>query len=844
MYPENLLGKMQEIVDNCMGDAPPYCEATCPLHTDVKGYVNLIAEGKHREAAQLIRDKLFLPATLGRICAHPCEEKCKRGELHHPMSIAALKRFAAAYDNEDDWDISIADEKKETVSIIGAGPSGAQAALDLRKKGYKVEVFEKLSVPGGMLRVGIPEYRLPRNIIDHEYSYLEKLGVQFHFDTEIGVDISFEEIRKRSDAVLIAVGSHKSVMLPLPGVELEGVIPAVDFLRVVSLEKKYPAGKKVAVIGGGNVAIDVARSLRRVGTEDIQLFCLESRSEMPAHEWEIKEAEEEGITVNSGWGPSGILGKEGRVSGLSIKKCLSVFDKDGKFDPVFDETDSMDIDFDSVILAVGQATDSSFLSEKSGAKVDRNGRIQVDPETLETGAEGIFAAGDAVIRPWLAIEAMALGRKAATSIDRFLRGESLSEGRENEGSYETWLEKDVTGEEILPRVETPKRKPEERVLDFAEVDLGLSEEMALKEASRCLKCECKLCMKECLMLNEFCECPKELFQEILASEDVDPLIPYSCNMCNQCTLECPKDFRMSENFYDIRKELVKEGRGPLKAHKPISVHQKLGYSKIFNITLPDRKAGFTKRVFFPGCSLPSYNPEAVGKVLEYLQEKLPGTGAVLKCCGKPTKALGLMDDFHERFDSVIKDIKSLGADEIVVACQSCYATFKQYCPEMKVRSLWEIFMELGIPEDSRGIGEGTGLTFAIHDSCVTRDVPVIHDGIRFIMKELGYGVEEMPHSREHTRCCGFGGMIVPANPPLAKKIMDRRAQEAESDHVVTYCAACRASMVSGGKNGLHILDLIFGGSWEGRETPANDGALQSWIKRWRSKQELQKVTGK
>lgn len=842
MYPENLLQKMQEIVDNCMGDAPPYCEATCPMHTDVRGYVNLIGEGKYEEAVKLIREKLFLPASLGRICAHPCEEKCRRGDLQHPMSIAALKRFASQYDDESKWDLTTEQERPESVAVVGAGPAGAQAALDLRKKGYKVTIFEKLPVLGGMLRVGIPEYRLPRHIIDMEYGYLEKLGVEFRLNTEVGRDISFDDLRNQFNAVLIAIGSHKSIMIPIPGIDLDGVIPAVDFLRTVSMTRKYDIGKRVAVIGGGNVAIDVTRSLRRVGVEEVSLFCLEGRAEMPAHDWEISEAEEEGVSINSGWGPEEILGKDGKVSGLFLKRCISVFDDEGRFSPLFEETDTQVFDCDNVILAIGQATDSSFIPDSTGLVIERSGRIQVDTETLETSVQGVFAAGDAVIKPWLAIEAMAMGRKAAISIDRLLKGEKISEGREHEGSYETWLETEIDGEELLPRIETPKLDPDKRIQGFEEVDLGLSEDMAMREASRCLKCECKLCMKECLMLNEFCECPKELFEEILSSGDVDPLIPYSCNMCNQCTLQCPKDFKLSENFFDIRKELVQEGRGPLKEHSPISIHQKLGYSKVFNITLPDKKAGFTKRVFFPGCSLPSYNPEAVGKVLEYLQEKLPGTGAVLKCCGKPTKALGLMDDFHNRFDSVIKEIKSLGADEIIVACQSCYATFKQYCPEMKVRSLWQIFQELGIPEQSMGIGRNSGLTFAIHDSCVTRDVPEIHAGIRHIIRELGYGIEELPHSRENTRCCGFGGMVVPANPELAKKIMDRRAQESDSEYMVTYCAACRASMVAGGKKGLHVLDLVFGDNWKGRETPGVDGPLQSWIKRWKSKQELKRVT--
>ncbi len=840
-YPENVLEKMQEIVEKCMGDAPPYCEAACPMHTDAKGYINLIAEGKNAEAIAKVRERLFLPGTLGRICAHPCEEKCKRGDLQHPMSIMELKRFAANFDDPAKWDLSAEPPRKEKIAVVGAGPAGGQAALYLRKKGYGVTVFERLPMAGGMLVVGIPEYRLPRDIVRSEYSYLEKLGVEFRFNIEVGRDISFHSLREEYDAVLLAAGAHKSIVLPLPGAELKGVFGAGEFLREVSLTKKFEIGKRVVVIGGGNVAMDVARTLRRIGATDVKTFCLEHRDQMPAHEWEVLEAEEEGVSVNCSWGPAEILGDDGKVSGVRFQPCLQVFDEQGRFAPRCDPSRHFDVEADAVVMAVGLTADSAFVPAESGVEKERSGRFKVDPLTLETSVAGVFAAGDAAIRPWLAIEAMAQGEKAAVSIHRFLQGEDMREGRDFEGAYETWLEKDVEGEEILPRVATRMLPPEERVKGFDEVNLGFDEEMAKKEASRCFQCECKECMKECLMLNDFCECPKELFEEILQSGEVDPLIPYSCNMCNQCTLECPREFKLSDRFFDIRKEMVKAGTGPLKGHNPIHIHQKLGFSPVFNVSVPDTKAGFTKRVFFPGCSLPSYNPEAVGQVLEFLQEKLPGTGAVLKCCGKPTKAMGMMDAFHDRFKDAVEEIEKLGADEIVVACQSCYSTFKQYCPDKKVVSLWDLFRETGVPGMSKGIGKDSGITVAVHDSCVTRDVPEIHDGVRYVLSELGYEVEELPHTRENTRCCGFGGMIVPVNPDLAKRVMDRRAQEAESEHVVTYCAACRASMVAGGKKGLHLLDLVFGGSWKGRETPPADGALASWIKRWKTKQILKKI---
>ena len=592
-YPKQVLDKMQDIVENCMGDAPPYCEATCPMHTDVKGYVNLIGEGKHKEAINVIREKLFLPATLGRICAHPCEEKCKREEaFRQPMAIAALKRFAADnYDDKKDWDLTIEAEKSQKVAVIGAGPAGAQAALDLRRKGYKVTVFERLQVVGGMMRVGIPEYRLPRHIIDNEYSLLKEIGVEFKMGVEIGKDISFQKLRKDYDGVIIAVGAHKGVVIPVPGHDLDGVLNAVDFLREVSLTRKYDIGKRIVVIGGGNVAIDVARSARRVGVEEVHLVCLESRPEMPAHDWEIQEAEEEGVILHDGFGPVKIIDSNGKVSGFEIKKCVSVFDKDGQFNPKYDENMKEILKVDNVVFAVGQAVDNSFVQEGSLETI-RGGKFKVDPITLQTKMENVFVAGDASGRSVIAIEAMAEGRKAVISLDRFFNGQDMLADREYEGSYETWLETDLKEDDIdLPRANTTQVDPKMRIKNFDEVDLGFTEEQAVKEASRCLKCECKLCMKECEMLGDYCECPKDLFENILKTGEVEPIIPYSCNMCSQCTIACPKDFEMKDRFMDIRKLMVKanDGKSPMKGHGAIEVHQALGFSKFFNTAKPAKK---------------------------------------------------------------------------------------------------------------------------------------------------------------------------------------------------------------------------------------------------------------
>lgn len=250
-----------------------------------------------------------------------------------------------------------------------------------------------------------------------------------------------------------------------------------------------------------------------------------------------------------------------------------------------------------------------------------------------------------------------------------------------------------------------------------------------------------------------------------------------------------------------------------------------------------------KRAFIPGCSLPSYNPDAVYNILEYLQEKLPGTGAILKCCGKPTKALGQIDKFKERYGSFQAEVDKLDVDELIVACQNCYMIMSEHSPNQKVRSLWELLPEIGLPENSKGIGKNSDIVFGIQDSCPTRNVPAIHDGVRWIMNELGYKYAETPHTKELTHCCGLGGMVSPANPELALRVMTRRAEEFQTDYIVTYCAACRESMVRGGKKSIHILDLIFGGPWNSKsEFPgAPASPITSWRNRYKSKVNINKL---
>lgn len=857
MLNETIISKMKDIVENCMGDSQAACKSNCPMNTDVKEYVKLIGENKGKEALHVIREKLFIPGVLGRVCAHPCEQNCRRGDEDAQLAIASLKRYAADnFDDETLWNLTKKEKNNKKVAIIGAGPAGAQGAIDLAKEGYEVTIFDKLPVMGGMMRVGIPEYRLPRDIIDKEYSILKKLGVKIKLSTEIGKDILFEEIEKKYDAILVAIGKQLGrVDRSLEHHDAEGIFHAAEYLKEISLTRNFNgAGKTVAVIGGGDVAMDCARSSLRVpGVEKVYSIPLEaSFDKMASSNHEIHGAQEEGVKFKLGNGISKILvNEEGRVCGLELKKCVDLFDKDGNFNPQYDETSKETMEIDTLVFAIGQDVDNSFDITRS-ISTRKNGTFEAHELTMQSiSNKKVFVAGDCA-KSFIVIEAMSEGRRAAKSIDRFLKNEDLEIGRnlsEEGGSpSKLYLPKEYLPEgwdtaEKVERMIPSVKDGIERIKNFSEVEMVFTPEQALKEANRCLQCECKLCMKECIMLNDYTDCPKTLFEDYLEKgcEEMDAKIAYSCNMCDQCTLKCPQEFDIKSNFGAFRSEYVKEnhGKSPMKGHKAIEAHQYLGYSKMFNTTnnAPDGKK--TKYVFFPGCSLPSYNSVAVGKIMDHLQDTLDGeVGSLLKCCGKPPKALGQDDLFKERFKSVQTELDKVNAETVIVACQSCYGIFKNYAKQ-DVVSLWDLLPKIGLPKNQVGIGKSSDVIFNIHDSCSIRKESQIHDGIRWIMKELGYQVEELENSRDKTRCCGFGGMIVPAVPDVAKKVMERRASETTTGHMVTYCAACRESMEKGHTDALHIVDLIFGDTYDKSQMkPRNAGPIKQWMTRYKSKMEL------
>ncbi|MFC1869746.1 FAD-dependent oxidoreductase [Chloroflexota bacterium] len=819
--------ELNKILEKCTGSDLPFCQAACPLHVDMKGAIGLIRDGKFDEALKLIRETLPFPGILGRVCTHPCEEQCYRNEVDELISIMALKRSAADYgedDGEDDGDLTIAEEKKERIAVVGGGPAGLMAAYELRRMGYQVTIFEALPVLGGMLATGIPAYRLPRDVMERELGIIEKMGVQVKLNARIGDDIKISDLKKDYNAVFIAAGAQLSRRFDIGGSELNGVRWGLDFLREVNLGRKVDIKDRVLVVGGGNVAIDVALTALRVGAKEVQLACLESREEMPAFEWEIQQALEEGVKVNVSWGPKRILGGGNGVKGIEMVRCTRVFDATGGFNPSFDESVTTTIDTDMVILAIGQAPDVSFLGEDSQIKCSNGGYIIANETNLETGVPGIFAGGDVVSGPKSIIEALAAGRKAAISIVRYLKGEDLTVGREDEGPVASQLKVNIEGVARKKRTGMPTLPVSQRKGNFREVELGYSKEKSIEEAERCLSCECKLCVKDCEFLQLYCQTPKELAEKFNAGYFREkPVIPYSCNLCELCKEVCPEDLCSGDMCLEIREKMVGEGIGPLPPHQFVRRDQEYATSDAFALSIPGSKDGNSEWAFFPGCALSAHSPELVINVYHYLREKLPGTGIILRCCGAPTHCLGDHPNFKGMVDELEAEVKKMGASGLILACADCYRTIKRNAPGLKLKSVYEVILEQGLPEGAKAATPGT---FSLHDSCTARDEPELMASVRALVQKMGYRIEEMEYSREKTRCCGAGGMIPYVDPKLFSKLAKRRADEAPYD-LLTFCAACRETFASVGKPSVHILELIFNPEWaESLRKPPQTGKVR------------------
>ena len=535
----------QEILAKTWLEQSP-CRVACPVHTDAQGYIWLIAQGRFVEAYEKAREVNPFVSTLGRVCAHPCETECRRAQVDKAVAICALKRFAVDKGRPDSPPIEKAEVcYPEKVAVIGGGPSGLTAAHDLAKLGYRVTVFEMGEKPGGMFYNCIPTYRLPRTELAADVANVTALGVEIKTGVEVGKDITVRELQEQGyKAMLVSVGLSLSRGLPIPGADGPGVLMALPFLKEVNFTgtcKDMPVGSNVIVIGGGNVAIDVARSALRAGAGSVKMACLESWKEVPASPWEIEEAREEGVEMNVSKGPKAVLrDKNCKVFGLEFRECVAVFDAEGRFNPKYDDACLLTLEGDIIIFAIGQGSDLT-LAKDTEIQLNPRGQLIWDRNTYTTTQPGVFACGEVVTGPGNAVRAISTGHGVATAIHRYLRGEN-GPIHEPEMKALGKLEP-ATIERIVKRERVKMRHmaPEDRVQTRDEFEYGYTEEEAIAEAQRCLACaagaettlvRCANCLT-CLRV-----CPFGV--PVIGKESGKlELRLEQCQACGICARDCP-----------------------------------------------------------------------------------------------------------------------------------------------------------------------------------------------------------------------------------------------------------------------------------------------------------------
>jgi len=479
--------------ENVTEEGTSPCKTECPAHIAVQGYIKLASQGRYKEALELIKRENPFPAVCGRICPRKCESACTRGDIDDPIAIDEIKKFVAEQDlnAENSYLPKIKNKYDKKIAVVGSGPAGLSCAFYLAIDGYKVTVFEKERVLGGMLTLGIPSFRLEKEVINAEIDVLRELGVEFKTQVEVGKDITLEELRKEGyEAFYLAIGAQAGRKLGIEGEEAEGVITGVDFLRKVNLGEELDLKENVLVIGGGNVAIDVARTAARVGGKNVSIFCLESAEEMPALKEEIEETLSEGIKINNSWGPKRIITENGKVTGVEFKKCISVFDENNKFNPKYKEEETMVVKADNLLLSVGQAIDWGDLLKGSKIELNPNKTIKGAPFTYQTREMDVFAGGDVFTGPKFAIDAIAAGKEGAISIHRYVHpGQSLVIGRDRK-DYKSFDKENLLleGYDNIPRQRTNHVDGKKAKGTFKDLRLTFTEDQVKKETERCLSC--------------------------------------------------------------------------------------------------------------------------------------------------------------------------------------------------------------------------------------------------------------------------------------------------------------------------------------------------------------------
>jgi len=514
------------------------CKAACPVGVSAQSYVRLVAEGRFDEAVRVVRASNPFQSVCGRVCYAPCEDACTRAPLGGPVAIRAIKRFV------DEWgrrhmplleqEVPTPPRTGKRVAVVGSGPAGLTAAHDLALAGHAVTVFEALDRPGGMLRVGIPDYRLPKTLVDEEIEAIRRLGVEIRTGQALGRDFSLESLRREGyDAVLVATGAHASSSLGVPGEEAKGVADAVGFLRQVKLGQRPQVGERVAVVGGGNTTLDAARCALRLGAQVAYVVYRRTRAEMPAHEREIADAEAEGVRIMYLAIPHSVVVDDGRVAGLRcVAGYLEPQQVAGRRPSQAVAGAEFTLDVDTVLVAAGQRPDGRLLAAE-GLETAPNGAVVADPETCATNVEGVFAAGDAAGRPGSVVVAIADGRRAAAAIGRYLAGEGLEppppEPEPKPLDARQALARHVEKPDE-PRVLLPVREASVRVLDFGEVELGLDEASARREAQRCLACGCGV---GCGLCHKVC-----IYSAVKEEGGTYVIDPEKCDGCGLCTVRC------------------------------------------------------------------------------------------------------------------------------------------------------------------------------------------------------------------------------------------------------------------------------------------------------------------
>lgn len=524
----------------------PPCTNACPVHTDVRGYIAAISRRDYREAYRLITANNPFPAVCAWICHHPCEDACRRAAVDVPLAIRDLKRFAVETAGCVQAGAGGAASTGKKVAVIGGGPAGLTAAYDLVKHGHRVIVYERHHSPGGHFLSSLPTYRLPREMLKRDIEKILAAGVEVRTGTSIGVDLTVNSLIEEFDAVIIAAGLWVSRGLDLPGLDHPGAHPALQFLEKANRGDMSLAGSRVVVIGGGNVAFDVARTAVRIGAGDATVVCLESREEIPAHRREVDEALEEGVRLHPGYGPVEVLIREGKITGTAVAKVRSIYGQDGKFNPFLEQGRVEIIPCDAVVLAVGQVPDLSLL-KGSGLAAGEKDFLPTDRQPLHPGAPKVFACGEIVNGPGLAIAAVASGHRVALAADRFLKGDKT---HQEEPVYEVIapLPAGVAGK--VPRRERQKMAvlpPEIRVKNLLPYELGLSEAAALSEAGRCLDCGLGAVVNAdkctaCLTCRRVCPYNVPVMEGLSADMPVE-----SCQACGICAAVCPAGAIRMEN---------------------------------------------------------------------------------------------------------------------------------------------------------------------------------------------------------------------------------------------------------------------------------------------------------